>query len=243
MGETALVLIPGAGMSSWIWERVEGKFLVPAIDIPDRFDVNNYPMRKHGMLNDCVEHIRGVLDRTEYRRFIVVGHSGAGPIAAKVASTLKERVVHVVYVAANLPAHGKTMLDSLPWMVRMMNLIAIRKMVKRDSMPYKRVEKIVREKFCNDSAEDVIALMLSKQMRSEPLCAITERMDWEGFPDVPQTYFVLTRDQTGTVERQKTMAGNLKIKNLVEIASDHMVMLSHPEEFVRELNVIARQYL
>jgi pimeloyl-ACP methyl ester carboxylesterase len=235
-GKAAIVLIPGAGMSSWIWRDVKDRFSLPSICIDDRLASNTYAARKSSSLGDCVDHALSILEGKPYDSYVVLGHSGAGPVAAKLAEALGERAAGAIYVAANLPAHGRTMIDSLPWAVKLINVLAIRRMIRADRRPYAPMEKTIRQKFCNDSPTSVIEYVLSQEMRSEPLCAITEKMDWSGYRVGSQAYFALTRDGTLGVERQRAMAGNLGIEAIVEIASDHMVMLSHPEEFVRAVD-------
>ena len=223
-------------MSSWIWERTRGSFVVPAVCVDDRLDENCYRARKTATLADCAAHALRVAEASGYDSFSVVGHSGAGPVAAMLAAALGGRLRRVVYVAANIPPHGRTMIDSLPLLLRLVNVAAVRGMIKRDSTPYAKYEKAIREKFGNDSPEDVVKLVLSKEMRSEPLCAVTERMDWSRLPPMDQSYIVLTRDRTLSPARQREMAANLGIKRIVELEGDHMVMLSRPREFADALN-------
>jgi pimeloyl-ACP methyl ester carboxylesterase len=234
--KTGLILIPGAGMSDWIWEKCKDLFLVKPIMITDRIDDNSYANRKKAKMADCVNHIMNIVKNGKYLNYIIVGHSGAGPIAAKLAQSLKDKVRHVVYVAANIPAHQATMIDSLPFLVRLINIIAIKKMIKKEAIPYKNIEKVIRERFCNTCTEELIQDILQKQMKSEPICAIIEKMDWSHYSEMNQTYLMLTEDKTLSLDRQKQMAANLNIKNFIQIESDHLVMLSHPNEFAAAIN-------
>ena len=99
---TAFALIPGAGMTDWLWESARPLLRLPNVAITDRLPENTYRARRHSSLDDCVAHIETVLGNEGYDRFLVVGHSGAGPIAAKLCQRMPEKVEHVVYVAANL---------------------------------------------------------------------------------------------------------------------------------------------
>ncbi|MBN2737986.1 MAG: alpha/beta hydrolase [Spirochaetales bacterium] len=234
--KTGLILLPGAGMSDWIWDRCKAQFLVKPIMITDRISNNNYLNRKKSKMLDCVSHIEQIIQEEKYVDYIIIGHSGSGPIAAKLAQSLKDKVKHVIYVAANIPKHGQTMIDSLPFLLRLINIIAIKKMIKKDSIPYKNMEKIIREKFCNTCTEEIIKNILQKEMKSEPLCAISEKMDWSSYAESKQTYFLLTKDNTLSIDRQKQMANNLNIQDFIEIDSDHLVMLSHPNEFASAVN-------
>jgi pimeloyl-ACP methyl ester carboxylesterase len=239
----ALILIPGAGMSDWIWEATRQFLDSPIISITNRLDINTYQTRKSSTLNDCVEHILNVIKDTEYEKFIVVGHSGAGVVAAKLCQAIPERIQHAIYVAANIPKHGTTMIDSLPFLIRIINVLAIRRMVRNDSIPYSKIEKVMRERFCNDSGQEVIQTVLSERMLSEPMCAVTEKMNWSDFPQMKQTYLLLLKDKTLSLDRQRYMASNLAINEFDEIDSDHMVMLSHPQEFAKAINSISKRYI
>jgi len=97
---------------------------------------------------------------------------------------------------------------------------------------------MIRKYFCNNSSEEVIGFVMKQPFLSEPLCAAFEKQDWADFPPVPQTYVVLLKDKTLSVKRQLGMMRNLDINNRVAIDSDHLVMLSHPEELARVLNAV-----
>jgi len=204
--------------------------------ITSRIDDNNYGNRKKATMSDCVRHIEKIIADEAYEDYVIIGHSGAGPIAAKLAQSLRGKVRRAVYVAANLPGHGRTMIDSLPPLIRLINVIALRRMIRKDAIPYRQIEKMTREKFCNTCTEETIGEVLSKEMRSEPLCAITEKMNWDGLSGIMQTYMILTKDNTLSVARQRQMAANLSVTDFIEIESDHLVMFSHPAEFAAAVN-------
>ncbi|MBN2533670.1 MAG: hypothetical protein JXB88_12300 [Spirochaetales bacterium] len=101
------------------------------------------------------------------------------------------------------------------------------------------MEKLNRKIFCNTASEETIQYILKQELLSEPLCLAFEKYNWDNFPTIiPQTYIVLIEDKTISVKKQRNMMKNLGIKNMIEIKSDHMVMLSHPEELSNELNKI-----
>jgi hypothetical protein len=75
------------------------------------------------------------------------------------------------------------------------------------------------------------------------MCAVTEKMSWSDFPQMNQTYLLLLKDKTLSLDRQRFMASNLAINEFDEIDSDHMVMLSHPQEFAKAINSISKRYI
>ena len=101
-----------------------------------------------------------------------------------------------------------------------------------------KMEKIIRNNFCNNASESVIQYILKQDLLSEPLCLYKEKVDWTDFPDVKQTYIKLSKDKTISIKKQQEMMNNLSITDSREIESDHMVMLSHAHELIKEINNI-----
>ena len=233
------VLLPGGGMSKWIWEKIDSKLKLPYIALDKRINPNTYENRKNATLETCIEYIIETIDKAPFEKSIIVGHSGAGALAANVGKSIPDKIKHIIYIAANIPKHNATMMDGLPFLLKLLNIIAVRKMIKKDSIPYKKIEKTVREKFCNTCDEETIKYVLEHELLSEPLCVLSERMDWTAFPTIPQTYITLLNDHTLSIDKQKNMAGNLNITDIKTIESDHMVMVSHPEELATIMNSIA----
>lgn len=240
MSETlGYVLLPGGGMSGWIWERLREQLHRPSVVVENRIEPNDYAHRKHAKFIECIDYTAAQMHEAPFEHCILVGHSGAGALAASVAKHYPERIRHILYIAANIPRHDATLVDGLPFLIKWLNIIAVRTMIKNDAIPYTKVEKTVRRKFCNTCDEPTIQYVLKQELRSEPLCVVTEKMDWTNFPPIPQTYIVLTHDHTLSVEKQTLMASHLQITDLKEIASDHMVMLSHPGELAAMMNTLA----
>ena len=96
--------------------------------------------------------------------------------------------------------------------------------------------------FCNTCSEEDIAYILEQDFQPEPVCVVTEKMDWSNYPDIHKTYVICTLDKTLQERHQEMLAGNLKIDNIYRIASDHMVMMSHPEELADVLNQAAKSF-
>jgi pimeloyl-ACP methyl ester carboxylesterase len=236
---TSFLLLPGGGMSSWVWRDCIPLLDVPAITPEYRLPRNDEHTRTTATVRDCVNHCVDLVDRSGCEAVIPVGHSGAGALAAAVAKAIPDRVPHVVYVSANLPKNHRSPLEALPWLVRAINAKAIRSQVKSDSSPAAKMEGIIRKVFCNTCPEETVRYVLGQDLLSEPLCLAFEKVDWDDFPDIPQTYVVLTLDKTQNEKGQRAMMKNLGIRNAIEIESDHMVMLGRPRELCTVLNRIS----
>ena len=85
--------------------------------------------------------------------------------------------------------------------------------------------------FCNTCREDVIEYVLKQDLLPEPLCVITEKVDWTDMPQIRMIYVRLLKDKTASLALQDRMASNLSITEKYDIESDHLVMLSHAKEF------------
>ena len=94
--------------------------------------------------------------------------------------------------------------------------------------------------FGNQCTPEQMAYVLRQDYFPEPVCVLTEKMDWTDYPDLGKTYIVCTNDKTLTEKQQEYLASNLTISDLRRIAADHLVMISCPDLLAHELNLIAR---
>ena len=236
--KTGFLLLPGGGMSSWIWTKLVPLLNAPAVTPEYRLPENTLKSRTESTIRDCVEHHRALMDASGFDRFVLVGHSGAGALAAAIARAEPERTAAVVYISANIPGNHKTTLDSLPFLIRKMNRRAFKAQVKTDSAPLADGAVMFRKYFCNTCDEDTIGFILAHRRFSEPLCLAFESFDWDGFPQVRQLYVLLALDNTQDEDQQKGMMKNLGITESRTIESDHLPMLSRPEELAAILNSV-----
>jgi pimeloyl-ACP methyl ester carboxylesterase len=230
------VLLPGGGMSSWVWRDLIPHLKKPSVAVDYRLPANTQEARQSATIMDCTDHIINQIERNKLERIILVGHSGAGVLAANTAKAIPEKIHHVVYISANIPKNHETVIDAVPFLLRALNRKIIRSQVKRESTPAKKAEKIIRKHFCNTCPEDIIRYVLAQDLLSEPLCVAFEKINWDNFPDIKQTYVILLKDTSMSVAKQKQMMSHLVVTDSVEIDSDHMVMLSHPRELAQVLN-------
>jgi pimeloyl-ACP methyl ester carboxylesterase len=234
--KTGFLLLPGGGMSSWIWEKVIPALRAPSIAPEYRLPVNTRESRTTATIADCVAYHLKLMNESNIDRFVIVGHSGAGALAAAIARAAPEKTASVVYVSANIPRNHTTTLDALPFLLKHLNKTAIKKQVEVDSTPMAKHAAMVKKYFCNTCDGRTIDFMLSHQMFSEPLCVAFEPFNYDDFPSIPQTFIMLTKDKTQNEKRQLGMMKNLGVTEVKKIESDHMVMLSKPEELAGILN-------
>lgn len=235
------VLIPGGGMSDWAWKKLIPLLDTGAVTVPRRIEVNNYENRLNSQPQDVYDYANKIIEESGFDDVVLVGHSGGGMIAGVLGKTNK-RIRHIVLIAANVPADGMTPADALPEEVRAKNIEAVKAQAAYDFIPMKALEQTMRTVFCNTCSEEDIGYVLDQQLQPEPACVLTARMDWNGYPDIGKTFIVCTEDRTLPESGQEMMAANLGISDIRKIASDHMVMVSHPQELAHELNRVMSRY-
>ena len=240
--KVGFVLLPGGGMSNWLWKKLEGYLDYPFIEIDRRLKESSYQNRLAASFADCLDYIGEKIQPKNFEKIILVGHSGAGVLAGKAAISFQQSVAHVVYIAANIPKSGTTVIDALPEAVQEKNITAIKGQAEFDKIPIKTLENVYRTVFCNTCSAEDIDYVLQQDLLPEPMCAVTEKMAWDHFPNLNQTYIILANDHTLPLDKQKEMAANLDITDLRMIDSDHLVMISHPHELAEILNEIAGYY-
>jgi pimeloyl-ACP methyl ester carboxylesterase len=242
MGEgIGFVLIPGGGMSDWLWARLLPRLSTPSISIGRRLRENTRESRLGASFDDCLDYAAEETRSSPFSSYVLVAHSGSGILAGALAMRLAPQVAHLVFIAANIPPSGMKALDSLPPELRERNARALRAQAARDSIPMREMEGIFRSAFCNTCFEEDISFVLEQDFLPEPLCALEARADWLSFPAIGRTYIVLERDRTLSVEAQEGMAANLGIGDIRRIDSGHLAPISHPEELARILEGVAAE--
>ncbi len=236
--EKGFVLIPGAGMSDWIWVRLLPQLTKKAVTLPKRIEVNTWENRLNCSFEEILEYSDKLIRQTGLEEVILVGHSGAGLIAGELAKR-NRKVKQVVFLAANLPGNGETALASFSEEIRQRNIEGVKKQAETDRIPMKLLEGTFRNYFCNTTSEEDIEYLLRQEFQPEPVCVLTHKADWIEFPPIGLTYILCTEDRTLTREQQEAFAGKLAITDLRYVKSDHMCMISQADELAAILNEIA----
>jgi pimeloyl-ACP methyl ester carboxylesterase len=235
------ILIPGAGMSDWIWEKVLPKLKYASASIKQRINNNTKEKRLSAKYSDLEENIENIINKTGFDRIILVGHSGAGILAGSIGKRNK-KVQHLVFIAANIPENGKTAIEALPKDMQQANIDGLIKQAEYDELPMRTMEVMIKNYFCNTCNENDIEYVLNQKFYPEPICVITEKMNWAKYPHIGKTYIICTEDKTIDIKIQENYAKNLSISDVRRISSDHMVMISHADELADELNSIGELY-
>lgn len=222
MTASTLVLLPGAGMGAWVWERVSQNLESPslALDVPCRYAGATPP--------ECSGRLVDTIDAADAGDVVLVMHSVAGVLAPSMADRLGDRLKACVYVAAVIPPAGRTFLDA----IKPMNRLALRVLFKLNPAGLKPSESMIRSELCSDLSDEDADRVVSRYEPEFPGLYVTP----VGAPVAgPSTYVRLSEDLSLPPDVQDSMIGRLDAPSVAEITSGHLAMLSHPAELARIL--------
>ena len=212
------VLLPGAGMSNWLWKYLLPLLELPGISISPRLRENTQKARLNASFSDIVNYHLELIDQSDFEKIILVGHSGAGLLAGTLGKVSK-KVCHVVFIAANIPRDGTTAIQVLPPEVQKQNIDGLNAQVEFDRIPIKNLENMFVNVFGNRCSLEQIEYVLGQDYIPEPLCVLNEKMAWENYPELGKTYIICTSDKTLTEKQQEYLASNLSISDIRRIDS------------------------
>lgn len=226
-----LVLLHGAGLGKWIWDRVLPDLAPPAeaIDLPGRSDG-----RKPGevTLQECVDSVRR---RLQDGRAIVVGHSFSAEVALAAAAQEPSRVAGVVLIGGLVPESGRPFLSLLPFPQRLL----LKVIVGRSRNGVRLPQSLVRAEYCNDLDEASTAQVLSRIVPEVPRLYL-DPVHWASLPaELPRFYVRLTNDKSVSSRQQEAMIRRIASTGVESLATGHLPMLATPRECAAALNRIA----
>lgn len=224
MNENAVLLLHGAGLGAWVWDRTLP--LIPsaiALDIPSR--------SRDATPASCASSLVDTLVVRDADRITLVMHSLAGVLAADLALRLGERLTACVYVSAVVPAEGSTFAKTIGLPGRFLLPLLFR-MRSGGLTPS---ENMIRKQLCTGLDEEDCAMVVDRYQAEFPGLYLTEV---GAPPKCRSAYIKLTKDRSVTPAQQSRMIGRLDEPSIFEIEAGHQVMLSHPEELADVINRI-----
>ena len=151
MEKIGFVLVHGAGLGAWVWDRVKMGLNGPvlAVDLPGRG--KPYGTLRETKLEDYIQSVIADLRNFPAEKVILVGHSFSGEIILRIATLLPERVAGLVFVAAIVPPSGKSMLSLQPWLQRFIMRLVLKFSTTRPP------DSVIRVAACSDLDEKTCA--------------------------------------------------------------------------------------
>ena len=218
-----LVLLHGAGLGRWIWDRVLPHLDTPALafDLPGRDGKRNPGQVR---LQECINAVAGLLEP----QTILVGHSISAEVAMGVA-TAHQNVAAVILVGGTVPESGQSFLSLVPFPQRILLSVLLRRSPNGVRLP----ESQVRKTYCNDLDKETTDLVL-RTLTPEAPHLYLDRLTWS--PTVPCFYVKLLNDKSVAPRQQDEIARRVSASRVMTLATGHLPMLASPEKTAAVLN-------
>jgi len=207
-----LVLVHGAWLGGWSWEKVEPELIargweVETVELPSVAELGGPRFGLHDDAATLKKRIREI-----DRPVVVVAHSYAGAVASQGAADLAN-VRHIVYVCAFALDVGESLIQlsgRVPWWN-----------VDGGTMTTFNTREILFTDVPQEDSERAIA-----RMRPFSYAAVTETLTAAAWRSVPSTYILCENDRAVT-DQEAIAARATRVRRL---PSDHMPLLSMPLE-------------
>lgn len=227
------LLLHGAMRGAWLWHKLlplmeKGGAKAIAYDLPghgkrsgDRAGVN-----MSAYINDLLSFIR----KNDMHDLILVGHSMTGIVISKAAEEVPDRIRHLIYLAAVVPADGDALIDLLT----KERQEALRKLEGKATEIFGPIEALKPNYFTDQTGEDQDYYL--RQLTPQPLAPFFEKIRLNRFYSLntPKTYIMGLRDKALPPALTRGFAERLGVKP-VEIDAGHDMMVVKPEEVARVL--------
>ena len=235
------VLVHGASHGAWFWDDVAAVLRrdghrVVTLDLPGHgrraAEASRAGMESYGRA------VADVMAREGVSRGVVVGHSMGGPVIQKAAEIARERIAHLVFLAAVvLPSRGSLEGVHLTPVGRtlMRGLAAAR---GDGTFAYPAETAWARWMSDLPRSHPAVARALAL-LTPQPLRPFVETVDLSAFQTlrVPRTYVRCLRDLAVVPARADGYAARLGVRP-VDMKTAHDPMLSAPEALARLLEKI-----
>lgn len=232
-----LVLVHGGTVTSRMWDPVVARLEAPWI-APD------LPGRRHRPADlgattrqDWIDAVADDVLAAGAERVVLVGHSSGGYVIPGVAARMPERVAHLVFIAATVPAEGRRPVDFLKPKLTRIALDGEQAMWAAAGgrtlgglRPGEPAIETALEIVENDG-----------RMGLEAPGPLFEPFTFAGFPsEVPRTFVRCTADRVVTPDLVDVMVENLGGATVVDVAAGHEVATEAPDVLASLLDSIAR---
>lgn len=251
MAMPALVLVHGGGFAADCWEptvdvirSVEPELKVLAVDLPGRG--NKAGDLTTACVDGWVDSVVSDIENAALDDLVIVGHSLAGVIVPVVVTKLgSARVRGMILAAAQVPANGSALVDTVPgalsWFARRTAKRYVQK--GRSVRPGGLPTALAGFVFCNGMTPAQRRFALAGSCQESPSIMI-ENVDRSGMPDdVPRTWILTRRDRAVPMKIQHECIAALGgVQSLIEIDTCHMLMVSEPQRLAEILIERCRLY-
>jgi pimeloyl-ACP methyl ester carboxylesterase len=220
-----------------MWDPVFPLLRTPAhaVDLPGR----RYNPADLGAItrNDWVSSVVAEIVERDLDHVVLVGHSSAGYVIPEVAGRVPERIAHVVFVAATVPADGMRPVDFIKPRLRdlaLENVETVRQMTRGKTLAGLRPGEA-------PIVTNLEVVENDPRMGLEAPGPLHETYNgWQTMPsDVPKTFIRCTQDRVVKAELVDVMLGHMGEVTVLDVEAGHDVTHEAPEDLARLIDDIA----
>jgi pimeloyl-ACP methyl ester carboxylesterase len=230
-----IVFLHGAGLGAWIWEDVIKRVVsypCLAIDLPGR-GKHSSTTTNNLTLKNYVESVLADIDQFDHQKIIIVAHSISGVIGLEISNRLKDRICGFIAISASIPSVNSSYISSMPLATNLF----LRLMFKFSGT--RPPEIALRNGLCEDLEKEQTFNVI-KRFIPESKYLYTDKIHAQNVP-VNSLYIRLKDDKAFSESIQNRMIANLNAKQIIDINSGHLPMLSNSDELARILNTFASE--
>lgn len=229
---TTYVLVPGAWLGGWCWDRVVAVFREQGHVV--------YPLTLTGLgershlagpeigLDTHVQDVVNVLEWEDLSEVVLVGHSYAGFVISGVAELVPGRIGHLVYLDAGVPSDGEALFDSFGEEGRAM----IEDMAAAAGEPWRwpLPEDLSMISSLRDISEEDLRWMRARSV-AHPLKTFSDRIQINNSDAaaILRTYIFCSAERTQALAEAKH-ARNDAGWGYLEIETGHWPMITTPQD-------------
>ncbi|MBN9486887.1 MAG: alpha/beta hydrolase [Alphaproteobacteria bacterium] len=226
---TTFVAVHGAFFGGWVWKPVAAllearghRFFRPTL--------TGCGERDHlgGPAVDLKTHVRDIvalLEMEELEDVILVGHSYAGMVVAGVAQQAHARLRGLVHLDALLPEHGESTLDHASG--EMFDHARALAVERGDGW---RIPCFLPlDSLCPEGHD--LRPWMAAQLRGMTLNAVAQKLDLpRDLSHLPMLFVYCKAEALGLFEKSRDRAARRPNTELVELDTQHALMLTRPQE-------------
>jgi pimeloyl-ACP methyl ester carboxylesterase len=220
-----------------MWDPVLPLLRTPAhaVDLPGR----RYSPADLGAITrrDWVSSVVAEIVERDLDHVVLVGHSSAGYVIPEVAGRVPERISHLIFVAATVPADGMRPVDFIKPRLRDLaldNVETVREMARGKTLGGLRPGE-------PPIVTDLEVIENDPRMGLEAPGPLHETYNgWHTLPpEVPKTFIRCAQDRVVKPELVEVMLGHMGEVTVLDIDAGHDVTHEAPEDLARLIDDIA----
>ncbi|OBK23003.1 alpha/beta fold hydrolase [Mycobacterium asiaticum] len=226
------VLVPGSWHGGWSWQpvakrlRAQGHRAV-TLTLPGLGDGDDSSGHR---LSDAVDHIVREVRRLPSDNVVLVAHSWGGYPATGAAGLLVGRVSKIVYLNAQIPVRGRSLVDDDPPELREHNL---RLIAESATGSIAATLEDVQRGFMQNVAPELQRLV-ADLLTPQPGRYFTDALDVDAATlGIPVAYLASDRDQALQWPAAE-FAARLNVPP-IPVPGTHNAMLTHPDEIAQAI--------